>query len=100
MESYHIFTLGSIAMGFAAAGLFFLRFWRQTKDRLFLIFAFAFWFFAIGRVLIVAVGNAEEPRTWIYTLRLFGFLLIILAIVDKNLGRGKSSPTDPSRVQG
>ena len=33
---------GAIVMGYAVAGLFFIRFWRQTRDRLFLIFAVSF----------------------------------------------------------
>ena len=44
------FLHGAIAMGFAVAGLYFLRFWRDTGDRLFAFFAAAFWVFAAERV--------------------------------------------------
>ena len=33
------FFQGTVAMGCAVAGLFFLRFWRDARDRLFLLFA-------------------------------------------------------------
>ena len=33
---------GAMAMGYAVAGLFFLRFWRDARDRLFGLFALAF----------------------------------------------------------
>jgi hypothetical protein len=39
--------MGTVAMGCAIAGLFFLRFWKETKDRLFLSFTLAF--FHVGQ---------------------------------------------------
>ena len=36
------FLLGMIVMACDAAGLFFLRFWKKTHDRLFAMFAVAF----------------------------------------------------------
>jgi hypothetical protein len=41
------FLQGAIAMCFALAGLFFFRFWRDTLDRLFLLFAASFWLQAL-----------------------------------------------------
>lgn len=34
--------LGAVAMASFVATLFFLKFWRQTRDRFFLLFAVAF----------------------------------------------------------
>jgi len=42
------FVSGLIAMGFAVAGLFFLSFWRRTRDTLFVAFAVAFWLLALA----------------------------------------------------
>jgi hypothetical protein len=78
--------LGAIAMASAVAALFFLRFWRQTKDRLFLFFSLAFAADAITR-LGTGIGdlpNEQEPL--IYAARLLTFGLIIVGIVHKNWG--------------
>jgi hypothetical protein len=78
------------ATGFAACvvALFFLRFWRQTADRLFLLFSLAFWAFAVNRALITAVGDTSEAAAYLYLFRLVAFGLIIAAIADKNRRRG------------
>ena len=75
---------GAIAMGYAVAGLFFLRFWRETRDRLFLIFAGAFWVLGLQRLALVFTRDMVEDHTGLYLVRLFAFLLIFGAIVDKN----------------
>ena len=82
---------GAIVMGYAVAGLFFLRFWRETRDRLFLIFAGAFWILGIQRLALVLSRDMVEDDTGLYLVRLFAFLLILGAIVDKN----RSSPQPP-----
>lgn len=78
------FLNGAIAMGCWVAGLFFVRFWRETKDRLFGFFAAAFWVLAAERVGLLYAGPDEAARGTVYLARLVGFLLIILGIVDKN----------------
>jgi uncharacterized membrane protein YeiB len=75
---------GAILMGYAVAGLFFLRFWRETRDRLFLIFAVAFWILGLQRLALVLTREMLETQTGLYLIRLFAFLLILAAIVDKN----------------
>ena len=75
---------GAIVMGYAVCALFFLRFWRQTRDRLFLIFALAFLLFALQRLALALTPMVEESRTGLYLVRLLGFVLILGAIVDKN----------------
>lgn len=72
-------------MGFAVAGLFFFRFWRETLDRLFLLFALSFWLQATVRVGLSMAGQSDERAYW-YLLRLIAFLLIAVAIAMKNLG--------------
>lgn len=83
------FLAGALTLGFLAAGLFFLRFWKKTEDRLFAIFAVAFWVFAGERVLLALTDPTDEFRPYIYLVRLFAFVLIIIAIIDKN--RSKNS---------
>ena len=81
----HEFVSGAITMGFAIAGLFFLRFWVRTKDKLFLAFALAFWLLAINQGLVALSGIPREEQSWIYLIRLVAFTLIIGAIIHKNI---------------
>ena len=78
---------GAILMGYLVAGLFFLRFWRDTRDRLFLIFAIAFAILGGQRLALVLTREMLETQTGLYLIRLFAFLLILAAIVDKNRSR-------------
>lgn len=82
------FLTGIIAMAFGVAGLFFLRFWRDSRDRLFLMFAIAFWILAATRLGLILSGAARHDENnanlALYFLRLAAYGLIIYAIVDKN----------------
>jgi uncharacterized membrane protein HdeD (DUF308 family) len=82
--------LGAVAMGSAVAALFFLRFWRQTRERLFLIFALAFLVDAVMRVVLAVTEVPNEQEPFFYLGRLLTFILIVIAIVDKNRGSGAS----------
>jgi len=78
---------GALAMGFLIAGLFFLKFWRRTRDGLFLAFSAAFGLMAVGNALPVLLGTPHEERSGIYLFRLAAFVLIIVAVLAKNLRR-------------
>ena len=78
------FFYGAAAMGCTIAGLFFLRFWRESLDRLFLLFALAFWMLAFNYAVLGTVAFATEWRVYVFLVRLAAFCLIIFAIVDKN----------------
>jgi hypothetical protein len=81
------FLGGALTLGFLAASLFFLKFWRRTGDRLFLAFAAAFVLIAANQAAAVIFGVPGEDQSYIYLLRLAAFGLIILAILRKNVGR-------------
>ena len=76
--------MGAIAMASAIAALFFLRFWRDTGDRLFAMFALAFLLLGITRMGLALSPQELEGHTHWYWVRLVAFLLILVAIVDKN----------------
>jgi hypothetical protein len=76
--------LGATAMGSFVAGLFFLRFYRQTKDTLFAYFGAAFWILAAQAVALGLTNPDAEVRVYLYLPRLLAFVLIIVAIVQKN----------------
>ncbi len=78
------FVLGALMMGSALAGLFFLRFWRETGDRLFASFAAAFWLLGLTRFYMALFGEVSEGHTFVYLLRLLAFVLMLAAIIDKN----------------
>ena len=84
------FLSGAITMGFLVAGLFFLRFWKRTHDRLFLAFAGAFWLLAASQGMAVLIDAPREELSWVYLLRVAAFTLIIYAIVSKNFETRKS----------
>jgi hypothetical protein len=77
------FLLGLIVMACLVAGLFFVRFWRKTRDRLFAVFALAFWLLALNWTLL-AITARDEVRPSLYGIRLLAFVLILLGIIDKN----------------
>ena len=81
------FISGASAFAAAVIALFFLRYWRHTGDRLFLLFSLAFWVFASNRITIAAVDDTSEAAVYLYLVRLLAFGLIIVAIVDKNRQR-------------
>jgi hypothetical protein len=83
------FMSGALTLGFVVAALFFLRFWRRTRDRLFLAFATAFVLLALNQALAQWLGAADERVGYTYLLRVIGFVLILAAIVDKNVSRGR-----------
>lgn len=78
------FLSGAVVMGFFVAGLFFLRFWKRTHDRLFLAFTLAFWLLGLTQGLLAFSVVPIEERSWLYLLRLTAFVLILWAIWDKN----------------
>lgn len=80
------FVAGSLTAGYLVVALFFLRFRRESGDRLFTIFAGAFLLLAVQRFALFYFG--AEAGLWLYSLRLIAFLLILFAIVDKNRSGG------------
>jgi hypothetical protein len=84
------FMQGATMMASAAVAVFFLRFWRQTADRLFAVFAAAFALFAVNRLLLAVLDQESETRTWVYALRAATFLMIAAAVLDKNVGRSST----------
>lgn len=85
MKPQHVVFLQAVsATGAWVAGLFFLRFWRESGDRLFAFFAAAFWLLALSWALLALISPTEETRPYIYAIRLVAFLLIIGGIVEKN----------------
>jgi hypothetical protein len=78
------FLLGVIAASSLAIGLYFLKFWRSTRDAFFLSFGAAFLIEALNRCTFLFFERPSEASPWIYLVRLISFLLILTAILKKN----------------
>jgi len=70
--------------------LFLLKFWRESRDRLLLLFGLAFVVLGLNWLLVAAFHPDSETRHYFYAVRLIAFLLILVGILDKNR-RGPSS---------
>ncbi|HEY1235622.1 MAG TPA: DUF5985 family protein [Candidatus Binatia bacterium] len=84
--------LGAIAMASLVAGLFFLRFWKDTKDRFFLFFSVSFFVEGLNRFALAMVSDPNEDRPFFYFVRFLSFVLIFAAIVDKNTAKKTIRP--------
>lgn len=78
------FFAGAAIVSLLVIVLFFLRFWRRTRDRLFLFFAGAFGFMIVERIVRAVMPVENEWAPYVYLVRLTAFVLIIIAVVDKN----------------
>ncbi|MBK5307486.1 MAG: hypothetical protein JJD92_12425 [Frankiaceae bacterium] len=87
------FLQGATMLAAFAIAVLFLRFWRDTGDRLFAVFAAAFTFFGSSRIALHVLDADSEARTWVYALRAATFLAIIAAVIDKNLRGETELPT-------
>jgi len=88
-----LFAWGACAAAGWTAGLFFWKFYRDTRDRLFAMFAAAFWCLTVHWCALAIVNPPVETRHYFFLLRLLAFLLITAAILDKNRSgsRGESN---------
>lgn len=84
MDRPEVFISGMLVMATFAIGLYFLKFWRLSKDRFFIWFAVAFWVFGLGWIVRAIHPDVSEHGHWAYVPRLLAFLIIIVAILDKN----------------
>ena len=80
----HSFVSGAIMFGCFVAGAFFFKFWHKTRDALFWMFGAAFVLLAIERMVITLTGVAGEEHSLVYLIRLAAFLMILVAIANKN----------------
>ncbi|WP_413290573.1 DUF5985 family protein [Bdellovibrio sp. HCB337] len=95
MILYTVFLAGVSMAAFLASGLFFLKLWKASQDKFFKYFAVACWFLSLERVVVLFVQTplSPEPKDqtelsfWIYLLRLCAFIMILVAIVEKNRKR-------------
>lgn len=78
------FLYGVITMGFLIGALFFFRFWKKTRDGLFMAFGLAFLLLALNQSLIAVTDVPREEQPWLYLPKLAAFGLLIAGILWKN----------------
>lgn len=78
---------GAIAALSLVAALFFLRFWRSSRDKFFLWFAISFGIEGLNRMAMAITRQANEDTPVHYVVRLVSYLVILYAIVEKNYFR-------------
>jgi hypothetical protein len=83
------FLNGIAATASLIAGAIFLRFWRESHDRLFVWFALAFWMFAANWATVALSQPADETRHYFYAIRLLGLILILAGVVGRNRASGR-----------
>lgn len=80
----HEYLWGMLTMATSMAALFFLRYWRIGRERLFLFLSLAFVALSASWVVLAMVGPSYEHRNVVYLLRLLAFATIMIGIADKN----------------
>jgi hypothetical protein len=83
MSSLSVFLTGAISMACFVAALFFLRFWRGTRDRFFIFFASSFALEGVARAGAAFVQLGDNNPIF-YGIRVIAYGLIIVAIWQKN----------------
>ena len=75
------FLLGCVVMASLAVGLFFLRYFKATRDRLFLLFSVAFWLLALNWAIAAFDPTLQK---YAHVARFLAFFVIAVAVIDKN----------------
>ena len=85
------FAWGVLAMASLAAALFFVRYWRASRERLFGFFALAFLGLSANWTVLAIINHpADEARQVLaYVIRLVAFVILIIGIIDKNRRSGQ-----------
>lgn len=80
-----IFLVGFVCASSLVAALFFLRFWRQTHDPLFLAFTIFFTIEGVNEAYISTLSHPNVGTAAVTIVRLLSVLTVIFAIIWKNL---------------
>jgi len=81
--AYLPYMHGALTALCLVVALYFLKLWRRARERFYLFFAIAFAVFAV-QWAVLGTSSEYEHGLWPYATRLVAFLLILVAIIDKN----------------
>lgn len=83
MSPFSLFLSGAICLASLVVALFFLRFWRSSRDVFFLLFALSFALEGASRTAAVFL-LVSDNNPMFYATRVVAYGLIIIAIWQKN----------------
>ena len=83
IDAFRIWTQGAIAMGYVVVAFYFMRYWRETRERLFLFFSAGFVTLAMQRLLLGLSADLQLT----FSLRLAGYLLVLAGIIAQRKSR-------------
>lgn len=78
------FLLGFIAACSLVTAAFFLKYWRDARDALFLAFAAFFGIQGIVHSAALLLSRPNEGNVWLFVMRLLAVLSVLGAILWKN----------------
>jgi len=84
MNQFVAFLLGAIFIESVAAGLFFIRFWRSTRDILFLAFSVFFLVEALDRFTLLFSDRPNEGSLGMRLFRLAALIFLVAVIAHRN----------------
>ncbi len=79
-----VFLLGFISACSMVAAVFFLKYWRDARDPLFLAFAAFFGMQGIVHCIVLLLPRPNEGYFWVFLIRLLSVLAPLGAILWKN----------------
>ena len=79
-----LYLLGFITAASLAAAVFFLRFFRASRDPLFIAFAVFFVVQAFHETWVVRLSQPNEASPWLYLIRFIAVFGVLAAILWKN----------------
>lgn len=85
------FLSGFAMAAFLFSSLFFFKFWKASRDRFFLYFGTGTLLLALERIALALIRQflptltpISEGIAWVYLIRLLAYMIILLAILEKN----------------
>ena len=75
---------GVLATSCLVVAMFFLHYWRDSRERLFMFFSAAFALMAVQWTASALSGTDEKHHAYLLILRILAFLCIIAGIMDRN----------------
>ena len=90
-DALRIWMQGAIAFGYLVVAIFFIQFWMETRERVFLFFATGFVLLTIHRALLGLASDELDWRTVTFSLRLAGYVIILIGIIDRRI-RSRPQP--------
>ncbi len=82
-----VFLLGFVTACSGVATLFFVRFWRTSRDPLFLAFAVFFFLQGLRETSVLNVPHPNEGSLWFFMIRAVSVAVVLAAVVWKNFAR-------------